>query len=103
MKMRSYSCSFENTKQKQKIEKIIKLLKILGDDSRIKILCMLREKELCVCELEEILKLSQSLISHHLKDLREFNLVENEKRGLRVYYQLSKKGKEITDILFTLY
>ena len=103
MKMRSYSCSFENTKQKQKIEKIIKLLKILGDDSRIKILCMLREKELCVCELEEILKLSQSLISHHLKDLRDVNLVEYEKRGLRVYYQLSKKGREITDILFTLY
>ena len=103
MKMRSYSCASENTKQKQKIEKIIKLLKILGDDSRIKILCMLREKELCVCELEEILKLSQSLISHHLKDLRDVNLVEYEKRGLRVYYQLSKKGREITDILFTLY
>jgi DNA-binding transcriptional ArsR family regulator len=44
--------------------------------------------------------LSQSLISHHLKDLKEAGIVDDEKRGLRVYYSLTDKGKHITNLLF---
>jgi len=46
--------------------------------------------------------LSQSLISHHLKDLKEAGIVDDEKRGLRVYYALTDKGKQITNLLFQI-
>jgi DNA-binding transcriptional ArsR family regulator len=46
--------------------------------------------------------LSQSLISHHLKDLKETGIVVDEKKGLRVYYSLTKKGKRIISSLFKL-
>lgn len=50
----------------------------------------------------EHVKLSQSLISHHLKDLKDAGVVEDEKRGLRVYYSLTKKGKHISNVLFQI-
>jgi len=46
--------------------------------------------------------LSQSLISHHLRDLKEAGVVEDKKQGLYVYYSLTKKGKEITNLLFQI-
>lgn len=45
---------------------------------------------------------SQSLLSHHLADLREAGLVESEKRGLRAYYKLTKLGAETTDTVMSL-
>jgi DNA-binding transcriptional ArsR family regulator len=46
--------------------------------------------------------LSQSLISHHLKDLREAGMVSNKKRGLRVYYSLTIEGQRVTETIFSL-
>jgi len=46
--------------------------------------------------------LSQSLISHHLKDLKDAGIVADEKRGLYVYYSLTEQGKSITNALFNL-
>jgi len=50
----------------------------------------------------EHVDLSQSLISHHLKDLKEMGVVSDEKRGLRVYYSLTQKGVKITNLLFSI-
>jgi len=47
--------------------------------------------------------LSQSLISHHLSDMKEAKLVKDEKRGLRVYYSLTDKGRYITNLLLNSY
>jgi DNA-binding transcriptional ArsR family regulator len=52
--------------------------------------------------MEEHVKLSQSLISHHLKDLKEAGIVSDEKKGLKAYYSLTKKGEKIINTLFTL-
>lgn len=62
----------------------------------------MRKGEHCVCELMEHVDLSQSLISHHLKDLKDAGVVVDEKRGLRVYYSLTDKGKHITNLLFQI-
>jgi ArsR family transcriptional regulator len=78
------------------------LLKIVSEESRLKLLCLLRNGEHCVCELMEHVDLSQSLISHHLKDLKDAEVVADEKRGLRVYYSLTKTGKHITNLLFQI-
>ncbi len=50
----------------------------------------------------EHVKMSQSLISHHLKDLKDNGIVKDEKKGLRVYYSLTKKGKHIINSLFKI-
>ncbi|MFN4212856.1 MAG: ArsR/SmtB family transcription factor [Microgenomates group bacterium] len=78
------------------------ILKIIGEESRLKILCLLKEKPHCVCEMISHLKLSQSLISHHLRDLKDANFVKAQKNGVKVYYSLTKNGEYVTNLLFKL-
>jgi DNA-binding transcriptional ArsR family regulator len=47
-------------------------------------------------------EMSQSLISHHLADLKEMGLIKDERQGKRVYYSLTEKGKKIADLIFKL-
>lgn len=95
MNMRSYNCCTTSTTTSANIEDIAKTLKLLGEPNRLRILCVLNaNKEHCVCEFEDHLPdLSQSLLSHHLADLRDAGLVVSEKRGLRVYYRLTTYGE----------
>lgn len=73
--------------------------KILGDATRIKILLVLIEGRLCVCEISQALNMKQSAISHQLKLLRLANLVKNEREGKVIYYSLSDNHiKEIFEI-----
>ena len=102
MNMRSYNCCSPSTSESKQITSLSNLLKITSEESRLKLLCILRRGEHCVCELMEHIYLSQSLISHHLKDLKEAGVVSGKKLGLRVYYSLTKKGKHITDLLFQI-
>jgi ArsR family transcriptional regulator len=55
------------------------ILRALGDDSRLRIFALLTKAELCVCEIEDILDLSQSLVSNHLAVLRRAGLVERRR------------------------
>lgn len=100
--MSSYSCCSKSSKESKKISSLSTLLKLVTEESRLKLLCILKEKEHCVCELMEQVEMSQSLVSHHLKDLKDADIVTDEKKGLRVYYSLTKKGKHIIDLLFKL-
>ena len=102
MNVNSYSCCSQSSKEAKQVDTISSLLKVVSEESRLKIICILRGGEHCVCEIEENVTLSQSLISHHLKDLKEADIVKDEKRGLYVYYKLSDKGKKVTDLLFQL-
>jgi ArsR family transcriptional regulator len=102
MNMHSYLCCKNNISETNRVDKISSLLKIIGDPSRLKILCILRQKEHCVCELIEHVKLSQSLISHHLQDLKQEGIVIDEKRGVYVYYSLTEEGRRVTDLVFKI-
>src|SRR3972149_2889914 len=55
------------------------LLRALGDETRLRIFTLLTKAELCVCEIEDILDLSQSLVSNHLAVLRRAGLVESRR------------------------
>ena len=68
----------------------------------MKLLCIIRQGEHCVCEIMEHVDMSQSLISHHLRDLKDAGVLLADKRGLKVYYSLTKEGKRITDLLFSI-
>lgn len=82
--------------------KLSTLLKLVSDHSRLKLLCILQNGEHCVCELLKHTKLSQSLISHHLKDLKDANLVIDRKDSKWSYYSLTPKGIEITNLIFKI-
>jgi len=69
----------------------VDFLKVISEESRLKILCMLRDGDRCVCEIWQFLDLPQNLISHHLKVLRDFGLIESRKDGLKVYYSINQK------------
>jgi ArsR family transcriptional regulator, arsenate/arsenite/antimonite-responsive transcriptional repressor len=74
----------------EKLKKITKLTKALSDDTRIRIVNLLSRKEkLCVCEINEIIGLSQPTISSHLKILENANILVFKKEGLWVEYMLN--------------
>ncbi|MCX6013490.1 MAG: metalloregulator ArsR/SmtB family transcription factor [Chloroflexi bacterium] len=102
MNMSSYSCCSVSSKESKQVSSLSNTLKIVSEESRLKLLCILRQGKHCVCELMEHVDLSQSLISHHLKDLKGAGIVADKKQGLRVYYSLTDKGKHITDLLFSI-
>lgn len=102
MNMSSYSCCSSPSKESKQVGSLSALLKIVSEESRLKILCILLKGEHCVCELMDHNDLSQSLISHHLKDLKDAGLVNSRKNGLRVYYSLTEKGQHITNQLFKI-
>jgi ArsR family transcriptional regulator len=85
-----------------KTEDLATFLKLISDNSRLQILCILKKGEHCVCQLIKQTKLSQSLISHHLKDLKEANLVSDRKEGKWSYYSLTAKGEKITNLIFKI-
>ncbi|CEO08547.1 ArsR/SmtB family transcription factor [Paraclostridium sordellii] len=70
--------------------KIVQILKALGDETRIKIINILRNGPLCVCEIEAILEITQSNASRHLNKLMNANLVTYHKEAKYVYYKLNE-------------
>lgn len=68
-------------------------LKLLGDKSRLTILALLKEQDLCVCDIREILDMSQPNISQHLRKLKSAGLVNERRRGQWVYYSLNALDK----------
>ena len=69
-------------------QSFIKVIKALSDPSRVKIVNALEVRELCVCELREVIGLAQPTVSKHLKVLEEAGLVVSRKEGQWVYYRL---------------
>jgi len=67
---------------------VVTLLRMLADPMRAAILDQLATAELCVCHLQDELGAKQTLVSHHLKALRDAGLVETEPRGRFTYYRL---------------
>lgn len=71
------------------LKELADFYKVFGDLTRIKILCVLLESEMCVCDLAEVLGMTQSAISHQLRVLKQMKLVKNRREGKTVYYSLS--------------
>lgn len=81
---------------KEKIGKVSRFFKALGNPIRIKFLLLILEREeLCPCELNMTFQLSQSNISHHLNILERAELVTNYTRGKWKYYQITELGKQL--------
>jgi len=70
---------------------LTKTLKALSHINRIRLLNLLDNQELCVCELENILGLNQSNVSRHLGKLKEADLIIGEKKAQWIYYRINEK------------
>jgi len=68
---------------------LAELFKIFGDSTRIRILFVLFEAEVCVCDLASVLNMTQSAISHQLKILKQNKLVKSRREGKSVFYSLA--------------
>ena len=68
---------------------LAELFKIFGDTTRIRILFVLFEEELCVCDLAAALQMTQSAISHQLNILKRSRLVKSRREGKSVFYSLA--------------
>lgn len=86
------------------MKKTVKILKALSDPTRLRIVILLLERSLCVCELLFILEMEQSRISHQLRILRDADLVEDIRDGKWIVYtipnEIRKKMKPLLDPIF---
>ena len=74
---------------------LAELFKVFGDSTRIRILFVLFETEVCVCDLAQALNMTQSAISHQLRILKQNKLVKNRREGKSIFYSLSSSAPSI--------
>ena len=84
------------------MEQLASLFSALADPTRLRILSLLSDGELCVCHLQQALGTHQPKISRHLAYLRRTGLVEPKRNGKWMYYALSKTDQSLSPILNTI-
>ncbi len=72
----------------KKAQRMAEFFSLLGDANRLRILSVLAEKELCVCDVAAALNMGESAVSHQLRTLRAMRLVSYRKQGRNVFYNL---------------
>lgn len=85
----------------QTIDAMAETFKLLGDKTRLTILAMLKERELCVCNIVDLLDMSQPSISQHLRKMKTGGLVKEIRRGKWTYYSLNLEDKPYIQELLT--
>lgn len=81
------------------INEISLFFKILGDNTRVKILFALDNNEMCVCDIANVLNMTKSSISHQLSFLKQNNIVKCNRVGKEVYYSLDDEHvKEVFEV-----
>lgn len=79
---------------------MVDIFKALAEESRLRILSILLNEEMCVCEIEKCLKMTQSNVSRHLTALKNCGILECNKHAQWVYFKISDKFKEENENLW---
>ena len=79
------------------MNQLVNVFKLLSDGTRLRIILLLAQKELCVCQLSGILDASQPKISKNLSKLRDLNLVFDERREKFIFYRLKTNNQVLID------
>ncbi|MFA5163192.1 MAG: metalloregulator ArsR/SmtB family transcription factor [Patescibacteria group bacterium] len=85
--MKAKCCT--NKKLTEEFSNLAKFLRIISDDNRLRILCLLKNGERCVCEIYPNLDLSQNLVSSHLKVMLDFGLLKIRQEWKKNYYSIN--------------
>ena len=78
----------EGSPTEEMVYDLVELFKVFGDVTRVKIIYVLLESEMCVCDIASLLDMTQSAISHQLRVLKKARLVKFRKEGKTVFYSL---------------
>ncbi len=87
----------KNMPNEYAMRNLTEFFKIMGDGTRIQILCALIQNEMCVCDLAVLINVTKSAISHQLRSLKEAHLVKSRRSGKNVFYSLD--DEHVKDIL----
>lgn len=79
---------------------MIEIFKTLGDENRLRILNLLMHAELCVCEIEVLLEITQSNASRHLSKLKRIDIISSSKDAQWIHYKASEEFKKQNESLF---
>ena len=79
----------ETMPEETELYDLAELFKVFGDSTRIRILFVLFEAEICVCDLAAVLNITQSAISHQLRILKQNKLVKSRREGKSIFYSLA--------------
>lgn len=79
----------ESMPDENELYDLAELFKVFGDSSRIRILFVLFEAEVCVCDLATTLNMTQSAVSHQLRILKQNKLVKSRREGKSIFYSLA--------------
>ena len=79
----------ETMPDETELDSLAELFKVFGDPTRIRILFVLFETEVCVCDLARALNMTQSAVSHQLRILKQSRLVKNRREGKSMFYSLA--------------
>lgn len=75
------------------MNKIVRIYKLLSDETRLRMMLLIYQDELCICQLSGILNVPQPRISKYLSKLRDLELVSNKRVGKFIYYSLNRNNK----------
>ncbi|WP_027624902.1 ArsR/SmtB family transcription factor [Clostridium lundense] len=81
------------------MDKLIELFKALSDETRVRILILLYNKKLCVCQIHGIMEESQPKVSKHLAKLKNMGLIKDERQEQFIYYYLNDDNEILKDLL----
>ena len=79
----------ETMPDEEELYDLADLFKVFADSTRIRILFVLFESEVCVCDLAKVLNMTQSAVSHQLRILKQNKLVKNRREGKSIFYSLA--------------
>ena len=88
----------------EQIEKTAKILNLVGNETRLKILLLItKEEKVCVCDLSDVLGISVSAISQQLRKLKDNQLLKSNKEGQTIYYNVHPDSQEILEHIFEIF
>lgn len=97
------NCKGKLKAAQKSIYQLSNILALAGNEARLKIVYLLEEeKELCPCDLADILGMSIPAVSQHLRKLKDGNIVETRKEGQTIYYSLTRENLKILKLFFKL-
>ena len=87
-----FKCCTKNSAEDKEVSRAYDFFRIVADKNRLKILCILKAKPHCVCEIFHEVGISQKLASHHLTQMKKIGLLNERREGNFIHYSLNKKG-----------
>lgn len=85
-----------------RIEAMVEEFKVLGDKTRLRIIALLQSRELCVCDLTDVLGISQPGVSQQMRRLRQAGFVNERREGQWIYYSLNMENPLLALLLVML-